>query len=140
MTTQVEARNLLLGTFRSEFERLHSPQEIPWTHDNLTFDGSGRTIWIDVMIRQTASTQRTLGRPGNRRYRREGVLTATIRTLPGIGLEKITEIAQEIRGIFEGTKIQGINPIGGVLVQEQGRDITGYSVIVSFPFWYEERG
>lgn len=140
MPTQLEARNTLLSTFRTRFKALYSPQEIPWTHDNLTFDGGGRSIWIDLGIRQTASIQRTLGKPGNRRYRREGVLTVTIRTLPGSGLAKITEIAQAIRGIFEGTKIEGINPVGGVLVEEQGRDITGYSVIVSVPFWYEERG
>ena len=140
MATQSEVRNTLLKVFDDGFADLQGPEIIPWTHDNLTADTSGSSIRVEVEIRQTASNQRTLGQPGNRRYRREGVLTATIYVQPGIGLYRAMEVAEGIRKIFEGRQIQGINPIGGVLVQEEGRDIAGYRVVVSYPHWYEERG
>ena len=140
MTTQTEARNILLKTFKDGFEKLQGPNPIPWTHDNLTSDTSGSRIWVVVAINQTASIQRTLGQPGNRRFRREGVLNATIRVKPGTGMNDAMILAEGIRNIFEGRSIRGINPIGGVLVQEEGRDIAGYRILVSFPHWYEERG
>ena len=49
-------------------------------------------------------------------------------------------LAQRIRVMIEGEPIEGVQPIGGVLINEQGQDITGYNIIVTFPFWFEERG
>ena len=140
MTTQTEARAALIKAFDSGFEDVRGARAIPVAYDNLTFEGSAHRIWIEVAIRHTASTQETLGNPGNRRYRREGELMATIHSQTGVGAKEALDIAEGIRKIFEGRRIKGINPVGGVLVQEEGKDITGFLVVVIFPFWYEERG
>ena len=140
MASQIEARNALLAAFKSGFEGLTAGRNIPYTWDNRTLDGSGHRHWVEVAVRQTGSEQRTLGKPGNRIFRREGVLEATIHSKAGAGMAEGMEIAEGIRKIFEGKRIEGVNPIGGVLVQEEGRDITGFRIVVSFPHWYEERG
>ena len=140
MTTQAEVRNNLEAAFREGFEDLRGAREIPYTWDNQTLEGAGNLIWIEVSIRNTASEQRTLGKPGNRRYRREGVLNVKIHTRTGIGMGETMELAQGIRQIFEGKQIKGVNPAGGVLIQEEGREIAEFITMVSFPFWYEERG
>ena len=140
MTTQAEARNALMVAFGEGFRDLRGARDIPYAWDNETKETSGRSISVEVSIRNTASEQRTLGKPGNRRYRREGVLNVKITTRPGEQMQETIELAQGIRRIFEGKQIKGVNPIGGVLVQEEGREIAGFITMVTFPFWYEERG
>ena len=140
MTTQADARSSLIQRVRKGLNDLPRQKRIPLALDNQEFDSSGEEIWVELGIESTASFQRTLGKPGNRKYRREGVLSATIRVRPGIGVEKPLDVAEKIRDTLEGKSVDGVQPFGGVLVQEQGRDITGYNVLVTFPFWFEERG
>ena len=140
MASQSEARNILLGVFREGFEGLRAGRNIPVAYDNQTLQGSGNRLWVNVAIQQTGSEQRTLGKVGNRRFRREGVLSATVRGKPGTGMQDLLTLAEGIRRIFEGKQFGAINPVGGVLVQEEGRDVAGFAVVVTFPFWYEERG
>ena len=140
MPTQTEIRNGLLKNIRAILDAIPDTHRIPWALDNQSFDSSGKDVWVEVTIESTASIQRTLGRPGNRRYRREGILTLVVRTRAGIGIHRALDIAQQIRGRMEGKSIGGTNPIGGVLINEQGQDITGYNVAITYPFWFEERG
>ena len=140
MTTQTDARNAILQRMFEVIRSHPSKQQIPIAIDNQSFDSSSFDIWVELTIEHTSSVQQTLGRPGNRRYRREGVATATIRTRPGEGAKKALDLAERIRGMIEGRQIKGVQPIGGVLINEQGQDITGYNVIVTYPFYFDERG
>ena len=139
MTTQAEARNAILQRLFEVIRDFPSRKQVPVAIDNQVFDSSGLDLWVEITIEHTAVTM-TLGQPGNRRYRREGIMTATIRTRPGGGAEQALDLAQRISGMIEGRRIKGVQPIGGMVINESGQDIAGYNVIVTFPFYFEERG
>ena len=140
MTTQTDARNAILQRLFEVIRGFPSKQEIKIAIDNQTFDSSGFDLWVEITIEHTASVQATLGPPGRRKYRREGVVSATVRTRPGEGAKQALDLAERIRGMIEGRQIKGVQPIGGTLISEQGQDITGYNVVVTHPFYFEERG
>jgi hypothetical protein len=97
-------------------------------------------VLLETQNRPTA--QETLGSPGNRKMSRRGVLYARVRVPPLTGDERLSDLAEKARRLFEARRLAGagdirfnacdIGPAGEI---DGGR---WRGVTVECPFDYEE--
>lgn len=97
--------------------------------------------WAVVSVRSRPSGPGTIGRPGNRKMDRAGVVFVDLRENPGGGVGSLSDLAEKARSIFEGCRfgphdIRFANvDIGGEGLIDNGR---WWGVTVEARFDYEE--
>lgn len=131
MTTLSEAVETLYQTFLSE-----------WGSKTLVILDNEKAPalpaeWVRVSVRHTASTQSTLGAPGNRRFRRRASLFAQIFVPVDRGTKRAHELAQAAREIFEGKTFGNIG-FFDCIVRELGVDGKWYQINLEAIFEYDE--
>lgn len=131
MTTLAEAR-------ASIYSRLMSTPPIP----NFTFEGEDYTppangSWMRLSVRHLSGSQRTLGRPGTRRFRRQGLITGQIFTALGKGMKTGDDIGQTVLDLYEGQSFDGVDCFNG-FVRESAPDDDYLLHIASINFDYDE--
>ncbi len=130
MTTIGQARESVYQRFASNYSTT------VFTLDNESFsppDGS----WVRLTVRNTGGGQETLGKPTNRRYRRNASVFAQVFTLNDQGTLAGDAIAQEILGIFEGVSFSDLDFNDGA-IRESDPDGRFYQHLVEIFFDYEE--
>lgn len=136
MTTITEAKEAMALQFITAWA-----SETPVTIDNEEFDPpvNPPVPWVRFAVRHTASTQETLGRPGNRRYSRIGSAFVQVFTPQGIGTARADELARRARLAFEGLTLAGTTVrFLDVIIREIGVSGQWYQVVVEADFEYNE--
>ncbi|MFL6864114.1 MAG: hypothetical protein ACJ8DZ_14055 [Allosphingosinicella sp.] len=57
--------------------------------------------WVRLVVRGRPGGPGTIGRPGNRRMDRVGVVFIDLREPPGSGVGHVSDLAERARGVFE---------------------------------------
>jgi hypothetical protein len=131
MTTINEAREAVYERWDTQWG-----STTPFTFENEDFD-TPDVPWARVSVRNQASEQRTLGAPGNRRFRRIASVFVQIFDLVDNGLLTLDGLSQTARTIFEGVSFSGLD-FNNVVVRESGTDGKWYQFVVEAFFDYEE--
>ena len=110
-----------------------------FTFDNEKFDPPEDDKWVRVAIRGNDSNQETLGKEGNRRFERSGILFIQCFTPENQGIKDANTLAKTAREIFEGKRISGttIYFLSGTS-RKIGPDGKWYQLNVEIPFRYDE--
>jgi hypothetical protein len=112
----------------------------PFCFGNEAFDPPDGP-WVRLWVRATPSGQETLGRPGNRKFHRPGLVVAAIREPAGQGVQIGHQLGEAVRDIFEAQRLPpydlrfeaiDILPIGEI---EDGR---WWASTAQGPFGYED--
>ena len=130
MTTINEARESVYQRFVDNYVTT------VFTFDNESFsppEGS----WVRLVVRNTGGGQETLGRPTNRKYRRNASVFAQVFTLTDQGTSAGDAIAREIRALYESVSFDGLDFNDGT-IREPGGDGRFYQHLVEVFFDYEE--
>ena len=133
MTTLNQAREAIYDEFVTDWGSTS-----PLTLDNEKVDPP-TTEWVRLSVRHTASTQDTLGAPGNRRFERIGSAFVQIFVPTDQGTLRADELATIAREAFEGKSLTGTTiRFLDVIVREAGVDGQFYAVVVEATFEYDE--
>lgn len=96
-----EARVIVYDAFRSAWvvgvERI-----IPFFFDNMAYDTNGIDEFVELKMLHVPGEHHSLGQPGNRIFRREGVIRVVINTKSDSGLKRADELGAECLRILEG--------------------------------------
>ncbi len=133
MTTLAEARNAV------EQRWLDNWTLTPFVFENEANDTlySGKVAWTRVVYRNTAGGQETLGRPTNRKYKRDASVMLSFFTPADMGLTESATLAQAGLALYEGVTFDGLFFNDGV-VQEIGPDGRWYQTNVEVFSDYQE--
>lgn len=96
--------------------------------------------WVRVSVRHTTSSQETMGRIGNRRFERPGILTVQGFMPPETGEDVMDFVMECARAAFEGRKVGAAAiQFNAVTIQEIGVIDNGrwYASNAEAPFVYE---
>ncbi len=135
MTTITEAREAIYAAFATGWGT-----RCAYTFDNESFDPPTGADWVLVAVRHSASTQRSLGSVGNRKFRRAGrVFVQCFSPLDG-GTAASDILSRAARNIFEGVSLDPERVVfTDVVVREVGPTDDGlYQVNVEAAFTYDE--
>lgn len=133
MTTQVNARRDIYNYFLNQWgattpvDLENEPFEVP--------DVNTTDAWVRMVVRHTSSAQESLGRIGNRRYRRLGNVITQVFTRSGGGLLLADTRAQQVRDVFEGVRTGEIS-FFDVQISEGPTDGVWLMMIVQAAFDY----
>lgn len=110
----------------------------PFALDNEEFNPPS-TEWARFTIRDLAGGQESLGRTGNRKFRRRFQVIVQCFTPFDIGQNRGLELATIARDIFEGRNFDDIHCLDGD-IQRVGvpEGDSYYQVTVFVPGWYEQ--
>ena len=133
MTLLTEAREAVYLRFVSN-----------WTLTPYVFDNEGSdsldgdsVAWARLSVREVGGGQRTLGRVGNRRYRRQAIVFVQLFTPIDAGVLAAGTLAQAVRTIFEGVSFGDLD-FNDVRVREATPDEKWHQTIVEAVFDFEE--
>ena len=131
MTTPIEAREAIYNQFITAWGTT-----TPFTFDNEKF-AAPNVAWARLTVRNSESIQRTLGAPGNRRFRRVGSVFIQLFDLVDGGMSTLDTLTKTARDIFEGVSFSGLD-FTNVVSRESGADGKWFQVVVEAFFDYEE--
>ncbi len=131
MTTINEAREAIYDRFVTAWG-----STTPLTFDSENFAAPDEP-WARLTVRNSGSTQRTLGSPGNRRFRRVGSVFIQLFDLVDEGLANLDSLSRDARGVFEGVSFDGLD-FTNVVIRESGADGKWFQFVVEAFFDYEE--
>ncbi len=109
--TEQQAIEAILEAWEDGWVLLHPPVEddpdyVPYTFENETFTPPVSGPWARVSIVPTqVSRQASMGPAGSRRFSRGGTIAVQLFVDVNGGRSALAELADEVRGIFEGTRI-----------------------------------
>lgn len=109
----------------------------PLTFENEKFEPPEGQPWVRLTVRNIQAVQRTLGRPGNRRFQRDAMMLAQVFVPGDTGTKESDSLTEALRGIFEGVSFDGLD-FRAVSTREVGVDNGWHSTLVEGPFDYEE--
>jgi hypothetical protein len=109
----------------------------PVDYDNDDFDEPQGTPWARMVVRTQPSNQDSLGKVGNRKYLRKGIVFVQIFVPVKTGTYDADVLADRVRTIFEGTRLSGIW-FYETDVSEQGEDGKYFTYLVQSLFNYEQ--
>jgi len=139
MTTLNEAREALYKRFNDLWVDGLGDPLTPFTFDNETFEPPETGSWVRVAVRHLFSSQETLGKPGNRKFRRPGSLIIQLFTATETGMESIDTLSEKVRSIFEGiTLVPEAIHLGTTTIRESGTDGKWNQSTAETPFDYDE--
>jgi hypothetical protein len=100
-----EAKNLLMKEFIAEYAT-HTPVAYP---NNEEFVKPTNAPWVRFIVEDNTSSQRTIGKSGNRRYNRLGLITYQVFIPNNTGTYEGDILCEKINDIFEGKRFGSIN-------------------------------
>lgn len=103
--------------------------------DDALFEGD--VAWTRLTVRNTATSQKTLGPKTNRRYRRDASIFVQVMSPLDEGMQGGAVLAQTARGIFEGERFSDLACNDGE-IREIGSDGKWYVTNVEVFLDYEE--
>lgn len=112
----------------------------PFAFDNDKIE-TGEGAWALVQVRARPSGAGTIGRPGNRKMDRRGVVYIDLREPPGRGVGTLSDLAEAARAVFEDCRLAPYDiRFGPVDIGQEGQIENGrwWGVTVEAPFDYEE--
>jgi hypothetical protein len=113
----------------------------PYAYANEPYNGDPEVPHVRFRVQQRPGGPGTLGRPGNRKMDRRGVVFAILREPPGKGVGTLSDLAEKAKNLFEGCSFAPYNirfqqgDVGDAIEVEGGR---WWGVTVELPFDYEE--
>lgn len=128
-----DARNTIYTRFINEWA-----DRTPFQLDNETFEIPTSGPWVRLVVRNTLGEQDTLGRPGNRKYLRNGFIAGQVFTPVNEGTAQGDLLAEQLRDIFEGTSFGGILANNGTITELDQQDGRWYQHNVSVAFFVEQ--
>lgn len=96
-----EARVIVYDEFRDAWA-LGDERTIPFFFDNMAYDTNGVDEFVELKMLHVPGEHHSLGQPGNRIFRREGVIRVEISTQTSKGLKRADELGAECLRILEG--------------------------------------
>jgi hypothetical protein len=130
MTVLGQAREAVYQRFVDQYT------STPFTFENESFSPP-ETAWVRISVRNTAGGQETLGRLGNRRFRRSATIVVQVFTPLDAGMSEGDTLANEVLGIFEAVEFGDLDTNDG-LVRESPSDGKWNIHIVQVSFQYDE--
>ena len=127
----VSVTNVILDMWRDGWSTA-----TPYVFDNEELNRQV-AAWARLSIRDLAGGQYTMGKTGNRKFRRRGQVIAQAFTETGIGTAKCLRLAEQARDIYEGKRVNDILFLDGD-IQRVGvpKGDRYYQVVMFCPFWY----
>lgn len=133
MTTLVEAKLAINDRFIAAWEG-----KTPYTIDNEDFTEPEGEAWVRLTVRNIGGGgQTSLGKVGNRRFDRKGIISVSVFTPIEQGTSEGDELAEFAKDLFEATRFNGVTAKNG-LVKEKGSDNTWFQHIMKVEFEYYE--
>lgn len=135
MATPNQVREALLKTISDYWT-------VPETlfFDNEIQDKPYATTWLHFRVRNTNSSQTSLGKPGNRRYTHFGHVFAELWGPKNEGMKDLENTADAIRDLF-----QGIGTFNGVRIRTNDVSIrdgivdgSAHSIVIEFEYEFDE--
>jgi hypothetical protein len=129
--TYVEARNALISRYLTEYQG-----EFPIGTDNVKIATPNPPVkWVDVNVQFNDGNQSSLGRAGNRKFLRLGLLFIQIRTPQNTATDENDLLAQASVNLFDGERLGQLWLFNG-RVKTVGSDGQFYlqNAIVEFKF------
>jgi hypothetical protein len=134
MPTLNAARESVYQRFADEWAS--AGQTEPYTFELENYDPPAGP-WLAVSVQHVASSQETLGRATNRRFRRSAVITVYVYDLVNQGRRSIDLLAQTARNIFEGVSFDSLD-CGNAVAREIPSDGRYYGMLIATSFDYDE--
>lgn len=132
MTTLSEAKIAITDRFIAEWEG-----KTIYTTENEGFTEPEKDTWVRLTVRNIGGGGVSMGRVGNRRYDRKGIIVVSIYTSVEQGTSEADLLAQDALVLFEGTRFNGVTVNDGV-INEVGADDTWYQINMKAEFEYYE--
>lgn len=136
MTSLNDVRKLIYNTFITDWNN-----ETPFTFDNEQFDAQ-TDPWVRVTVRNTGSSQETLGAPilQSRRFLRSGSVFIQVFVLSKSGTFEGDRLSELARDIFEAKTITTPSVwFSESAIRENGVDGEWYQYTVETTFTYETK-
>ena len=137
--TRTEARDEILGTFRTAWLASSASQDLPVIYPDSAADKPASGAYARVAVSHIDGRTATLaGATGYRRFRREGFVTVSIYTPIGGGLTLNDDLSTIVVNAFEGVMTTSGVIFRNVRAQEAGRDGSRFQTNVLADFEYDE--
>jgi hypothetical protein len=109
------------------------------SYDNVEFDLKGRTDeWVRISVTPILSAQTSLGKKGDRKYQRNGLINIQVFTPLGENTGLAVVLSQQALEIFEGESFDGVTCNNGDITTI-GRNEGWYQTNVSIDYNFIER-
>ncbi len=133
MTTLNEAKQAVNDRFKTLWgtKTTYSLPNEPFTQP--TPDES----WVRLTVLNVGGGQESLGKVGNRRFERRGIIIVNVFTPLEEGTFGGDTLASEVQTIYEGTKFDGIT-VNDSRIREKGVEDQWYHTIMEADFIYYE--
>lgn len=128
-----DARNHIYTRFIAQWA-----DRTPFQLDNEKFEIPSTGPWVRLVVRNTLGEQDTLGRAGNRKFLRNGLIAAQVFTEASTGTAQGDTLAEAVRDIFEGESFNGILANNGTITELDQQDGRWYQHNVSVAFFVEQ--
>lgn len=132
MTTINQARKAIYDKFLADWGAT-----TPFVMDNEEFDEPQTAQWARLSVKGMPNSDLTLGRIGNRKFTREGILFIQIFVPAEEGTSNGDALATQARNIFEGERVNGVW-FTSMDVSEPGSDGKWYPYLIQGIFNYEQ--
>lgn len=134
-----------MATMNQAREAIYSAFATAWSTttaialDNETFEPTEGTPYVRLAVRHIGRSQRTLGRPGNRKYGSLGAVFVQVFVPINSGVKDADTLAKAAQDIFEGVTLAAVEvSFLDVIVRETGPDGKWFGMVVQADFDYEE--
>ena len=118
-------------------EKRKEPEQ-SWTGAGTVLDPLSPVFWTKTTFRLLPGVQFTLGKKGQRLYRREAMIWVQVFGPENNGTEFLLDILDEINEFLEGESFDGLDPSGAVNVTEVGGDGKWYQYSATYPVAFYE--
>ena len=118
MATINQVRELVYQTFVSGWGTT-----TVFTFENEKFDPPNNASWVRLSVRNTISSQETLGKITNRKFQRNAIIFAQIYTLAdSMGMKPGDTLGETLRSILEGKTLSSEAYTTSTLLREAGTE------------------
>lgn len=103
MTTKAQARDFIAALFIDGLS--NAGITAPVSYQNIKFDRPENENWIRLTFLPNSGTQETLGRQGNRKFQRSGIITAQIFVPLNSAMATSDSLVEAVQRLFETNDI-----------------------------------
>jgi hypothetical protein len=130
--TRSEAKNILMKEFITEYAS-HTPVAYP---NNEEFVKPTNAPWVRFLVEEITTKQNTIGKPGNRRYGRLGLIAYQVFIPNNTGTYEGDILCEKINNIFEGKRFGSINCWDGKYIPFgiNAQDLYQFNGSISYTF------
>lgn len=139
VASRTAARDEILAFFRTAWTANGESSSVPVLWDDVKGEIPANTAWARVTVQHASGEQATLSdHVGNRKFRREGLVTIQVFTQFGQGLRKADVLGKIAADAFEGKATQNQIWFRDVTVNEIGQSGDWFQTNVLVSFIYDE--